>query len=200
MSETFRETGDRTMFRKRHSLLAAAALAVALLPAGVSAQPLTVAQARASLIGRWAGELDADPGNPGSASMRWPMATEITDAGDGATLIERQVIRRVPGDGGRLVTIVSMLDRDGATEHRSQLSMGTPPEHTTLTLSLASARDAAHWTLLGVEDYVHQGRALQSRTRTVRNGDTLVIEFEVDPAGEEPAFGQTRWTLRRAAQ
>lgn len=185
------------MFRKRHSLLAAAALAVALLSSGVSAQPLTVAQARASLIGRWTGELDADPG---SALMRWPMATEITDAGDGATLIERQVIRRVPGDGGRLVTIVSMLDRDGATEHRSQLTLGTPPEHSTLTLSLASARDAAHWTLLGVEDYVHEGRALQSRTRTVRDGDTLVIEFEVDPAGEEPAFGRVRWTLRRAAQ
>jgi hypothetical protein len=188
------------MFGRRNNLLAVAALLMALCPAAAEAQPaLTVAEARGSLVGRWTGHLDADADNP-NPLFRLPLTSEIVDGGDGATMIERQLIRGGPENGGRLVTIVSLLDRDGVTLHSTQQTGGTAPEHSTLTLSLVAARDASHWRMLGVEDYVHGGRSLQSRTTTVLDGDSLVIEFEVDPAGEEPPFGKIRWEMRRAAQ
>src|SRR5687768_3385737 len=68
--------------------LAGAALLAALAPVGAAAQEaLTVAEARASLLGRWEGTFELlDEGT--SESFEWPVAVSIEDAGDGSTYIE----------------------------------------------------------------------------------------------------------------
>jgi hypothetical protein len=178
----------------RRGVLAGAALALAPVPAAAQ-EPPSVAEARASLPGRWEGGFEALDDGLASESFAWPIAVSIEDAGDGRTLIERQQFEAMDDDGALIVT-VTLLDPDGVTEYASLYIRGSMPEHRTATLSLTGARDATHWTLHAVEDYVRDGEALQARQAMVRDGDSLVITREVDPEGEEPAFGKTRRTLR----
>ena len=185
---------DRAAGRCWRGLLAGAALALAPTAAAAGESP-SVAEARASLLGRWEGRFEALDEGLASESFAWPIAVSIEDAGDGRTLIERQQFEAMDDDGALIVT-VTLLDPDGVTEYGSLYVRGSTPEHRTMTLSLADARDATHWTLRGVEDYQRFGEALQARYAIVRDGDTLVWTFEVDPEGEEPAFGRTRRTLR----
>ncbi len=183
----------------KRMLLAAAALLAALAPVCASAQEaLTVAEARASLVGHWQGRFELlDEGT--SDSFDWPVAVTIEDAGDGSTHIERQQFDAMADDGS-LQVLVTMLDADGLTEHRSLFSRGTLPEHSTVTLSLTAGEDASHWTLFGSEDYEHDGELLQARYLVTRDGDTVVSTFEVDPSGDEPPFGMTRRTLRKVEE
>lgn len=177
-----------------HGLLAGAALASAPAPARAQ-EALTVAEARASLLGRWEGRFELVDEGGTSEAFEWPVAVTIEDAGDGRTYVERQQFAAMDDDGALQVR-VTLLDPDGVTEYGSLYVRGSLPEHRTLTLSLAAARDATHWTLLGVEDYVRDGEALQARHAIVRDGDAVVATFEIDPAGDEPPFAQTRRTLR----
>jgi len=170
-----------------------------LTPLPAAAQDaLTVAEARASLLGRWEGSYESLDGDTASEAFTWPVAVSIEDAGDGRTYIERQQFEGMDDDGALQVT-VTILDQDGATEHGTQFVVGTLPELRSVALSLAEARDTTHWTLNGVADLERDGEALQARTAIVRDGDALVSTFELDPPGDEPAFGMTRRTLRRAA-
>jgi hypothetical protein len=178
-----------------HRLLALA-LVAAPVPA-LAQEALTVAEARASMLGRWQGKVELlDEGT--NESFDWPVAVTIEDAGDGNTQLERQQFEGMSEDGALHVS-VSLLDPDGVTEYRSLYVRGSLPEHRTVTLSLTAAEDAAHWTLYGSEDYERDGELLQARFLVVRDGDTVVSTFEVDPAGDEPPFAQTRRTLRRVA-
>jgi len=183
------------MRRGWRGMLGAAALAAIPCPAAAQDAP-SLAEARASMLGRWEGTFEALDEGLASESFAWPIAVSIEDAGDGRTLIERQQFEAMKDDGALLVT-VTLLDADEVTEFRSVYVRGSPPEHRTATLSLADARDAEHWTLHGVEDYVRDGEELQARQSIVRDGETMVVTYEVDPAGEEPPFGRTRRTLRR---
>jgi hypothetical protein len=178
--------------------LALPALLAALAPVAASAQQaLTVAEARASLLGRWEGKFELlDEGT--SESFEWPVAVSVEDAGDGSTYIERQQFAGMDDDGA-LQVLVTLLDADGVTEHATLFTRGTVPEQRTVTLTLAAGRDARHWTLHGTRDYERDGEALQARYAITRDGDSLVATFEVDPAGDEPPFGMTRRTLRRVA-
>ena len=187
------------MFRRHPGLLGSLLLGVALLAVPVQAQEApTVAEARASMVGRWEGRVELLEEGVASEGFDWPVAVAIEDAGDGRTLIERQQFAGMSDDGALQVRI-TMLDADGMTEHGSLFSRGTLPEHHTVTLSLAAGRDATHWTLHGIEDYERDGEALQARSVVMRDGDSVVATFEVDPAGDEPPFGMTRRTLRRVA-
>ena len=189
----------RQRARRWRQALAALALLAALAPVQALAQDgLTVAEARASMVGRWEGTLELLEEGAASEAFEWPIAVSIENAGDGRTHIERQQAEGMTDDGA-LTTTVTLLDPDGVTEHGTTFVGGSVPEHRTLTLSLAAGRDAAHWTLHGVEDYVRDGEALQARYVVIRDGDTLISTFEVDPAGDEPPFGTTRKTLRRVA-
>ena len=183
------------MFR-RLSLLVCAALIAAHVPGQARAQAdLTVTQARASMLGRWTGRLELLEGGVASEIFNWPVTVSIEDAGHGRIHIERESMEVA---GTRSVSVrVTMLDHDGITEHRSYFTSGTTPEHSTLTLTLAAARDSTHWTLQGVRDYVYNGRSLQARLVITRDGNSLVTDFEVDPAGDEPPIAQRRRTLRR---
>jgi hypothetical protein len=181
------------------SLLAGAAvLAFAPVPALAQDSP-TVAEARASLLGRWEGLYESLDRGAASEAFSWPVAVSIEDAGDGRTYIERQQFEGMDDDGALQVT-VSILDPDGVTEHGTQFVSGTVPEPRSMHLTLTEARDATHWTLTGVADHRRDGHALQGRTTIVRDGDTLVSTVELDPPGDEPPFGATRRTLRRTGE
>ena len=178
-------------------LIAGAPLALAPAPAAAQDDRVTVAEARASLSGRWEGRFEALDDGLASETFEWPIEVSIEDAGDGHTLVERQQFAAMEEEDGSLHVTVTTLDPDGVTEYSSVYVRGSPPEHRAMALSLAEARDETHWTLRGVEDLERDGELLQARYSLVREGDTLVATFEVDPAGEEPPFGMTRKTLRR---
>jgi hypothetical protein len=175
-------------------LLAAALVATPLRAQG---QP-TVAEARASLVGRWEGVHESLDGDAASEAFTWPIAVTIEDAGDGSTLIERVQFEGMDDDGALQLT-VTQLDADGTTEHASFYSRGSVPEHRSVAVALAAARDAAHWTLEGTAELARDGVALTARYSIVRDGDSLVSTFELDPAGDEPPFGRTRRTLSRVS-
>ena len=187
------------MHWRRRSLLAGAAVLL-LAPAPSPAQDsLTVAEARASLLGRWEGLYESLDGGAASEAFSWPVTVAIEDAGDGRTYIERQKFAGMDDDGALQLT-VTILDSDGATEHGTQFVRGSVPEARSTNLTLTAARDATHWTLTGVADHRRDGEALQARTTIVREGDTLVSTVELDPPGDEPPFGATRRTLRRTGE
>lgn len=192
-------TEEKRMHPWRLSLLAGtAALSLAAVPA-LAQDGVTVAEARASLLGRWEGLYESLDRSAASEAFSWPVAVSIEDAGDGRTYIERQKFAGMDDDGALLVT-VTILDPDGTTEHGAQFVIGTVPEPRSVSLTLAEARDATHWTLTGLADYRLDGEALQTRTTMVRDGDTLVTTLEIDPPGEEPPFGAIRRSLRRTGE
>ena len=182
--------------RNRKRFACAAWLALAAPCAAAAQDPLTVAEARASMVGRWEGVHESLDAGAASEAFNWPVAVEIEDAGDGSTHIERVQFAEMDDDGALQVT-VTLLDADGVTEHGSLYSRGSAPEHRSVTLALAAARDETHWTLNGVGNYERDGGTMEVRYLIVRDGATLVSTFELDPPGEEPPFGQTRRTLRR---
>lgn len=171
----------------------------ALGPAPALAQDgLTVADARASLLGRWEGLYERLDSGAASEAFRWPIAVTIEDAGDGRTYIERQQFEGMDDDGALLVT-VTILDHDGQTEHGTQFTSGTLPAPRSVSLTLADARDATHWTLEGMAELAEDGQPIPARYVFKRDGDALVTTFELDPPGDEPPYGLTRRTLRRIA-
>ncbi|HEY6814221.1 MAG TPA: hypothetical protein VI168_01660 [Croceibacterium sp.] len=159
---------------------------------------LTVAEARASLLGRWEGLYERLDSDAASEAFSWPIAVSIEDAGDGRTYIERVQFEGMEDDGALQVT-VSILDHDGQTEHGTQFTSGTLPAPRSISLTLADARDPAHWTLEGLAELAENGQPMHARYVFKRDGDTLVSTFELDPPGDEPPFGTTRRTLRRVA-
>ena len=179
------------------SVAAGAALLSALGPLPAFAQDgLTVAEARASLLGNWKGLYESLDSETASEAFSWPVEVSIEDAGDGRTYIERQQFEGMDDDGALQVT-VTILDHDGQTEHGTQFTSGTLPAPRSIGLTLADARDATHWTLNGSAEIASEEQPLQARYVLRRDGDTLVSTFELDPPGDEPPFGMTRRTLRR---
>jgi hypothetical protein len=173
------------------------AVAAALAAAPLQAQsPPTIAEVRASLVGHWQGLHESLDGNAASETFAWPVAVTVEDAGDGATLLERVRFEGMDDDGALQLT-VSLLDADGATEHASLYSRGSPPEHRTVALTLAAARDTRTWTLAGIAELDRDGHTLEARYQIVRDGDRLVSTVEFDPPGDDPPYGRTRRTLRR---
>lgn len=174
-------------------------LATAWIATPLQAQQApTVAEARASLVGRWEGVHESLDGDSASEAFTWPIAVTIEDAGDGSTLIERVQFEGMDDDGALQLT-VTQLDADGTTEHASFYSRGSVPEHRSVAVSLAAARDAAHWTLEGTAELTRDGQPLQARYALVRDGDSLVSTVELDPVGDEPPYGRTRRTLSRVS-
>jgi hypothetical protein len=173
----------------RHALAFAAVLAaLAAVPAAAQDAPaVTLAEARASLAGAWAGELQYRDYQSGE----WqgiPMTVTVTLEGDGNTLTRRAVFDDGPKVGNVFITSLEMLGPDGATEYATSFRAGRVPELGKATLTLAAAIDAAHWTMLAVEEGEDADRPARIRLTTTRDGASLVSLKEVDfldDAGEE---------------
>jgi hypothetical protein len=118
----------------RRGVLAGAALALAPVPAAAQ-EPPSVAEARASLPGRWEGGFEALDDGLASESFAWPIAVSIEDAGDGRTLIERQQFEAMDDDGALIVTVTLLASSSSAswrtTSRRSAwASRSTPTSRT----------------------------------------------------------------------
>ncbi len=181
---------------------AAALLALSLaLPVAAQAPPaLTLAEARASLAGAWEGQLQYLDYSSG----KWegiPVTVTVTLEGDGNTITRRATFDDGPRVGNVFITSLEMLGPDGVTEYSTGFRAGRVPELGKATLTLAAATDAAHWTILAVEEGSDDNRPARIRLTSTRDGDSLVTLKEVDflDDDKEEWFSRNRTVLARAA-
>lgn len=171
----------------RH-VFALAAAAILAAPAAAQGSPApTLAEARASIAGAWEGQLQYRD----YSSNTWegiPVTVTITLEGDGNTLTRRATFDDGPKVGNVFITSLEMLGPDGVTEYATSFRAGRVPELGTATLTLASASDAAHWTMLALSEGKDDDRPARIRQTITRDGVNLVSLKEVDfldDAGEE---------------
>ena len=151
-------------------------LALLLLAA---AQPLTPADARSSLVGKWSGKLEYRD----YQADKWfglPVLVEVRDGGDGVTLIRTADYDDGPKTGNVRITTVSMIAADGAHESSATFRKGRDVELQTAALALSNARDAEHWTLVETISGTDDDRPATIRLTTTRDGASLVTLKEVD--------------------
>lgn len=181
---------------------AAAALLAALTPllpaAAQDAPAVTLAQARASTAGAWTGELQYLDYQSGE----WqgvPVTVTITLEGDGNTLTRRAAFDDGPKTGMVYITSLSMLGKDGTTEYSTAFRAGRTPDLGSDTLTLTAATDAAHWTIVAVNDGEDDDRPARIRETTTRDGAKMVTLKEVDFLDEpgEQWFRRNRSVLER---
>ena len=182
--------------------LAAAALLAALTPAlpaaAQEAPAVSLAEARASTAGAWAGELQYLDYQSGE----WqgiPVTVTITQEGDGNTLSRRAAFDDGPKVGLVYITSLSMLGADGTTEYSTAFRAGRTPELGSDTLTLTAAADAAHWTMLATREGEDNNRPARIRETTVRDGARMTTLKEVDCLDEpgEQWFSRNRTVLER---
>lgn len=180
---------------------AAAALAglTPVLPAAAQDTPaVTLAQARASTAGAWAGELQYLDYQSGE----WqgiPVTIAVTLEGDGNTISRRAQFDDGPRVGMVYITSLSILGADGATEYSTGFRAGRTPDLSNHTLALTSASDATHWTMQATRNGQDADRPARIRETTTRDGVRMVTLKEVDfldDAGEE-WFSRNRTVLER---
>ena len=164
----------------------AAALLLALAAPPAAAMPLTVAQARASMLGRWTGQLEYRD----YQADKWfglPLKATISDGGDGVTQLRVADFDDGPNTGNVRITTVSILDpaksiETPVTETSASFRKNRPVTHWTAALALAPGKsaDATHWTLVATITGEDDNRPATLRETTVRNGATMVTLKEVD--------------------
>lgn len=175
------------------------ALTHALPVAAQEAPAVTLAQARASTAGAWAGELQYLDYQSGE----WqgiPVTVTVTLEGDGNTLTRRAAFDDGPKVGLVTITSLAMLGKDGTTEYSTSFRTGRTPELGSDTLTLAAAKDAEHWTILATRDASDDNRPARIREITTREGAKMITLKEVDFLDEpgEQWFSRNRTVLERA--
>ena len=177
-----------------------AAMLVAATPAAAqdAAPAITLAEARASTAGAWAGELQYLDYQSGE----WqgiPVTVTVTLEGDGNTLTRRATFDDGPRVGNVFITSLEMLGPDGTTEYSTAFRAGRTPEVSATTLALAAATDATHWTIRAEQDGTDDDRPARIRETTTRDGASLVTLKEVDFLDEpgEQWFSRNRSVLTR---
>ena len=162
---------------------------IALLLAAALA-PLTVAEARQSLVGEWHGELEYRD----YQADKWfglPVKVSVRDGGDGVTLIRTADFDDGPKTGNVRITSVSLLD--GKSETTATFRKGRKPELETAALALDGAsKDSTHWTLVETETATDDDRPATIRLTTVRDGGKVVTLKEVDFTDDTKA----EWLVR----
>jgi hypothetical protein len=154
-------------------------LALLIAAAAVTPSPPTVADARASLLGRWHGKLEYRD----YQADKWfglPVAVEVRDGGDGVTLIRTADYDDGPKAGNVRITTVAMLAADGAHESSATFRKGRAVELQTAALALRNARDPQHWTLIETITGTDADRPAVLRLTTTHDGASLVTLKEVD--------------------
>jgi len=182
-------TGNMT----RTAALAGALLLALASGAGAEnvAPALTVAQARASMVGDWKAELQYRDYQSG----KWqgiPFKTSITMVGDGVTQIRTSAYDDGPKAGTVWITSVSLLAKDGTTEYTGTYRAGRPAEHETAKLRLEAGTDAAHWVLVSETNGRDDERPARIREVTTRKGDRVTTEKQVDFADD----AKEEWLVR----
>ena len=179
-----------------------AVLVTAAAPAAAqdAAPAITLAEARASTAGEWAGQLQYLDYSSG-AWQGIPVTVSNEVVGDGNTLIRRAAFDDGPRVGNVFITSLAMLDKDGTTEYSTGFRAGRTPELSATTLTLTAARDAAHWTIRAELDGMDDDRPARIRETTTRDGASLVTLKEVDFLDEpgEEWFNRNRSVLERQA-
>jgi hypothetical protein len=159
--------------------------------AAAAAQPVTIADARRSLLGRWEGKLEYRD----YQADKWfglPVRVEVKDGGDGVTLIRTADYDDGPKTGNVRITTVSMLADDGAHESSATFRKGRAVEVQTAALRLTDARDAQHWVLIETIAGSDDDKPATLRLTTIRDGSSLVTLKEVDFTGD----GKDEWLQR----
>ena len=184
------------------TLFAALAAATPIAAAAQDAAPaITLAEARASTAGAWAGQLQYLDYTSGE----WqgiPVTVSNELMGDGNTILRRAAFDDGPRVGTVFITSLAMLDKDGATEYSTGFRAGRTPDLSAYTLTLTAARDAAHWTIRAELDGTDDDRPARIRETTTRDGASLVTLKEVDFLDEpgEEWFSRNRSVLERAGR
>lgn len=154
-----------------------ASTAAAAAPA---ATPISTAEARQSLVGRWQGKLEYRD----YQADRWfglPLQVEVRDGGDGATLIRTADYDDGPKTGIVRITSVTLLGPDGAEETGATFRKGRPVELSRAKLSLdAKSVSAEDWIMIETVSGSDDDRPATLRTTTTRRGKSLVTLKEVD--------------------
>lgn len=195
---------------KTYTSLAILAALAATTPAAAqptTAQPdpagFTVAEARASLAGRWTGKLEYRD----YQEDRWfglPVTIDAELVADGVTLIQRAAFDDGPKTGTVHITTVSILGADGSTEQTASFRAGQTAELGSAALRLTgtangTAADTTHWTMIAERVGEDDDRPAHIRETSTRDGDTLVTLKEVDFTDDdgEHWLARNRTTLER---
>jgi len=159
--------------------IAAASLAFIATPLAAAAPAIDLSTALASQAGNWTGSLDYRD----YQADKWfglPVKVSISDGGDGVTQLRVADFDDGPRVGNVRITTVTMLAKDGSTEHTATFRKGRDPELARATLSLVNAIDVMHWTIVATSDATDDDRPARIRVTTVRDGDSLTALKEVD--------------------
>jgi hypothetical protein len=185
----------------RHALAAACLAALVTVPAaGQDALAITLTEARASITGAWAGQLQYLDYSSGT----WegiPVTVTVTLEGDGNTIVRRATFDDGPRVGNVFITSIAMLGADGTTEYSTGFRAGRTPEISTYTLALTAASDDEHWTMLATREGTDDERPARIRETTTRDGARLVTLKEVDflDDTDEQWFSRNRTVLEQTA-
>jgi hypothetical protein len=158
---------------------------------------LTLAEARGSTAGRWAGRLEYRDYQSG----QWvgiPFTATVERLEDGVTLIRRSRFDDGPNKTV-WITTVALLDPARSTETAASFRAGRETALATATLELTTAADATHWTMVERHDGEDDDRPAHLRETTVRDGDTITTLKEVDFADDAAVswIARNRTTLKR---
>ena len=164
--------------------------AVATTPA--IAAPVDLVAARASLAGRWTGQLEyLDYG-----ANKWfglPVTTTIEDQGDGATTIRKADFDDGPKVGNVRITTIELFDAAKSTLTSGTFRKGRNAELTTYTARMDGVPpDTTHWTMIEEAKGTDDDRPALLRLTTVRTGDSLETLKQVDFLDDAKAEWITR--------
>ncbi|PXW73847.1 hypothetical protein C7451_109136 [Blastomonas natatoria] len=175
--------------------LLTALLAVAAPIAAPAQSPATapdVTAARASLVGRWQGEL----GYRDYGANRWfgiPVKTQIIDQGDGATMLRVSDFDDGPKVGTVRITSGELFDAQAGTVSVATFRKARSVEVTTYAVRIDPAsRDATHWTMIEETKGADDNRPAALRLTTVRDGDKLETLKQIDFLDDDKAEWLTR--------
>jgi len=165
--------------------------ALLLLALAQSTPPVTIADARASMLGHWTGQLEYRD----YQADKWfglPLEVTVTDGGDGVTQLRVADFDDGPKTGNVRITALSLFDPAKSIEYSSSFRKNRVPDLDTAALTLASGRDATHWTLVATIKGDDDDRPATLRETTTRDGATMVTLKEVDFLDDTKAEWLTR--------
>jgi hypothetical protein len=144
------------------------------------APTLSLAAARASLAGRWEGQLEYLD----YSANKWfgiPVTTLVEDQGDGATLIRKSDFDDGPKVGNVRITSVELFDAAKNEVTIGAFRKGRETELMVYTVRFEGVpKDATHWTMVEEAKARDDDRPARLRLTTVRDGAKLQTLKQVD--------------------
>ncbi len=174
------------------------AFLVSAIPLSAEVPVADLTSAITSQLGAWAGKLEYRD----YQADKWfgiPLSVKIADGGDGVTQIRTSDFDDGPRAGIVRITTITMMDKDGTTEHVATFRKGRKPDLSSAALTLDRATDATHWTLIANSISTDANRPARIRVTTIRDGDEMSSMKEVDFTDDavETWLQRNRTVLRR---